>query len=349
MNTMNFKTVMFFLTLTIISFTNSVTIKQNQNSFVEESSEQQCKKVGGVDAIINRTLVDGWKDYYMIDNVNRIQAETKINKWTIFAKRTKPVQLVIYRKSGTKFTVVGKSALENPSMGANTFLLNKPIEAKEGDYIGWYFPQRGVIAYTLHKGGKWVVNNLSHSTLFTHHQRKSATAFQYSSPRTYSINVLECDSGIFRCGIVGGSDATKSRPHVDGARNYYMIDSVNRVNRKATIFEFKIFAKRLKPVQVIIYRKVGSKFTVVGKSLMETPKKLGLNRFDINHTIDVLPGDYVGWYVPQNGVIAFTLNVRGRWLVKNLSQSTLFTGQRKSVNAFHYSSPRTYSVEVIGC
>lgn len=137
-------------------------------------------------AIRNRKVVDTWSNYYMIQNLP-FADDVTVNTFCFYAKRAKKVQLLIYRRDNAKFVVVGKSQMVTASVGVNRVPLQEPIDAKQGDLIGWYVPSTGVIAFDVGTGG-WQSSGLEKSTFFTP-MRGGETAFKFSSNRVYSIAV----------------------------------------------------------------------------------------------------------------------------------------------------------------
>jgi len=138
--------------------------------------------------LVDRPSVDGWSNYYSIATNTPINEDGRLTQWKIFAKRPLPIQLVIYRRSGDSFTVVGKSAMETAAMGLNTFSLGKGIDVKKGDLVGWHNPQAGVIAF-VKDNGPWNFGNLSGTVVFTN-QNTGETSLAGSSNRQYSIEVI---------------------------------------------------------------------------------------------------------------------------------------------------------------
>mmetsp|Transcript_15488 Transcript_15488/g.31779 ORF Transcript_15488/g.31779 Transcript_15488/m.31779 type:complete len:265 (+) Transcript_15488:402-1196(+) len=136
--------------------------------------------------IVKQTFVDTWSNYYMASG-NGLPKDLVVTSFSLYAKRAGKVQLLIYRRDGSAFSVVGKSEIVAATLGMNKFHLSDPIEAKEGDLIGWYVPDQGVVALSK-KSGSWQVDGLDNGTMFTS-IGSSATAFKYSSDRIYSIGI----------------------------------------------------------------------------------------------------------------------------------------------------------------
>ena len=83
--------------------------------------------VGG-NAVIDRTFADTFRNFHLVDTNNPFPEDDDIEAWEVFAKNANPVQLVIYRKTGSQFAVVGRSPLETPQVGLNRFELDSEIE-----------------------------------------------------------------------------------------------------------------------------------------------------------------------------------------------------------------------------
>jgi hypothetical protein len=61
-----------------------------------------------------------------------------------------------------------------------------------------------------------------------------------------------------------------------------------------------------------IYRKEDGKWTVVGKSEVETPEEPGRNWFRLSKPIPVKRGDVIGLYFPKTGSVAYTSDPEGK-------------------------------------
>jgi hypothetical protein len=146
-----------------------------------------------------------------------------------------------------------------------------------------------------------------------------------------------------------GNDVT-GRSSVDGWRNYCTIDRNNLIPEDMTITHFLWYAKRAGPrkVQLWIYRKIGNQFARIGTS-PRVLSKVGHNRLQIN-PINAKKGDLIGFYVEQDGVIAFHMK-DGQWQRNGLAGSAWFTESINNGgknNVFPFSSNRVYSIAVQG-
>ena len=296
-------------------------------------------------SITERSYSDSSVNVYSIDSSQPISASGLLDEWKIYAKNQNPVQLIIYRRSGNSFSVIGKSLIEIPVFGENTFKLTQPIKVAEGDLLGWYSPNAGCIAF-VKNNGPWLIPDLTASVVFGN-QGSCDTDIQFSSFRTYSIQVNGKQSpkpGGNR--IIKGGMITTNQPHTDSGANVYSIDASHPICGEGTLTEWNIYAKNQNPVQLVIYRRSGDSFKVIGKSKVEIPV-FGKNRFILDQPIDVSMGDLVGWYNPAKGCIAFNQD-HGAWLNNDLNSSVLFGDSGGIDTAIRYSSFRSYSIEVIG-
>ncbi len=135
-------------------------------------------------SIVDRQEVDMGSNFYHVDTNNSLNVDGYLTSWQFWAKNTLPVQLIIYRrdKAGV-WSVVGKSDVKTPVVGANTFGFSNPIRVKKGDFLGFYLPQQGSIAFSL-DNGPLSLGNLSGTVL---ESLSGPTDFSTSSNRTYSI------------------------------------------------------------------------------------------------------------------------------------------------------------------
>lgn len=296
-------------------------------------------------SITERSYSDSSVNVYSIDSSQPISASGLLDEWKIYAKNQNPVQLIIYRRSGNSFSVIGKSLIEIPVFGENTFKLTQPIKVAEGDLLGWYSPNAGCIAF-VKNNGPWLIPDLTASVVFGN-QGSCDTDIQFSSFRTYSIEVNGKQSpkpGGNR--IIKGGMITTNQPYTDSGANVYSIDASHPICGEGTLTEWNIYAKNQNPVQLVIYRRSGDSFKVIGKSKVEIPV-FGKNRFILDQPIDVSMGDLVGWYTSAKGCIAFNQD-HGAWLNNDLNSSVLFGDSGGIDTAIRYSSFRSYSIEVIG-
>ncbi|MCC3475850.1 MULTISPECIES: hypothetical protein [unclassified Microcoleus] len=157
------------------------------------------KTIQGGNDVEMRGRVDDKNDFYLVDTNNPINLDGSLREWSIWAKNTSPVQLIIYRLElgmatfGNKapWSVVAKSKVETPVVGDNSFKLPAPIEVLKGDFVGLYHPNQGSVAFTQDRPDNMNIPNLTGSVLQTSDGSgpNSATNFVFSSDRTYSVSV----------------------------------------------------------------------------------------------------------------------------------------------------------------
>lgn len=113
---------------------------------------------------IDRPEADSNSNVTFVDQEARIGVDGRVTAFRIFAKRTNPIELIIYRKTGDTFSIVGRSAAKTPAaVGVQEFALEAPIEVKAGDLIGWHDVQAGAIAFTYGGAANRVGFALSHA------------------------------------------------------------------------------------------------------------------------------------------------------------------------------------------
>ena len=76
--------------------------------------------VGGND-VVTREFADGIENFSVLDTNNPFNAAGEVTTWEVWVRETRQVQLVIYRKTGDVFEVVGTSRTETPVLGFNQF------------------------------------------------------------------------------------------------------------------------------------------------------------------------------------------------------------------------------------
>lgn len=144
----------------------------------------------------DRAYADSRNNFYLVDTNNPFNYDGRATDWQIWAENANPVQLVIYRKAGAVWSEVGRSELETPSVGSNTFSLSSPISVQAGDYVGIYYPSAGSVSFDKPAAEPWDRGNLTGKVLFTV-PGAGSTAFSGSSDRVYSVEV----TGDIRVGI----------------------------------------------------------------------------------------------------------------------------------------------------
>ncbi len=290
----------------------------------------------GGNELVDYPNVDGFRNFYMLDSKTPINGDGDITHWEIIAKNTKPVQLIIYRFNGSTYEPVGQSERMTPVVGKNRFDLSTPIAVQKGDLVGWHFPETGCIACdapTEHE------RDLSLHMKYTN-QQQHISAFFESQNRNTAI----CVSGVPAATEIFGGNELVDYPHVDGFRNFYMLDSKTPINGDGVITHWEIIANNTKPVQLIIYRFNGSTYEPVGQSERMTPA-VGKNRFDLSTPIPVKEGDLVGWHFPETGCIACDAPTEHK---RDLSLHMKYTNQQQHISAFFESQNRNTAICVSG-
>jgi len=145
-------------------------------------------KITGGNTPTKYGISDSKTNFYLVDTNNPITGKGELTGWNIWAEKTLPVQLIIYRKEANAWSIVGKSKLETPVVGSNEFSLATPIKVQQGDFIGIYYPQAGSISFFKDKKSPWNLGNLNGKVLFTGSGADSI-AFSNSCDRIYSLTV----------------------------------------------------------------------------------------------------------------------------------------------------------------
>ena len=102
---------------------------------------------GGNPAYLVPGVTDAWSNAIFVDTGDTISGKGTITSWQIYAGATGQVELLIYSGTiaGPSLTLVGSDLETVNHVGLNTF--STSIAVTPGDYIGWYTPGAGVIAY----------------------------------------------------------------------------------------------------------------------------------------------------------------------------------------------------------
>ena len=99
-------------------------------------------------SLVNRPSLDSFVNFSIVDRNNAIPAAGVVTGWQIYAGDTTPVRLLVYRQSGSNYTLVGKSPLVTPAaLGVNSFSLASPISVQAGDFLGYYTQSNGAVPY----------------------------------------------------------------------------------------------------------------------------------------------------------------------------------------------------------
>lgn len=175
--------------------------------------------VGG-NSILQRDTRDGATGTTYIDMAHTIQTDSELTGWNIWARsyakrwpysmEPREIELVIFRSVGSDFEVIGKSdteTIQNWDM-AYHFDLTTPINAKAGDFIGWYNPPASVPGGVISFGDDpnsltyWVYNNYTEGLI-------PQSTFNNQGTRIYSINVegnpvpIPAAIWLFGSGLIG--------------------------------------------------------------------------------------------------------------------------------------------------
>jgi hypothetical protein len=108
-----------------------------------------------------QTVVDTADGVIFFDLNGPISFDGVLTSWSIYANQNGgAIRLLIYRDTGTNWTYVGSSAMENvASVGMNTFDLASTISVLTGDHLAFWYPDNNVpsVAYSPDTGQ--TVNN----------------------------------------------------------------------------------------------------------------------------------------------------------------------------------------------
>lgn len=175
-------------------------------------------------ALAELPIADGASNHYFVDQQLVIGSSGYVTAFRIVARRANPLELVIYRRSGNGFAMVGKSAVVGvPSPGQHEFVLASPIAVQRGDLVGWHDLQNGTIAMTIN--GANASPHLRDRVAFT--GDVSGTAFTQSSNRVYSIQV-RVESGLrSEQGLSGPPPGRKNVLWFDGKDDYVSFPAMN--------------------------------------------------------------------------------------------------------------------------
>ena len=141
-------------------------------------------------------------------------------------------------------------------------------------------------------------------------------------------------------GLVGGNDVVDREFHDQSIENFSVLDTNNPFNAAGEVTTWEVWVSETRQVRLVIYRKTGNVFEVVGTSGTETPV-LGFNQFTTS--IQVLAGDFVG--LVNNRVVYDSSE--GDVCLGNLNGTMLFAFEALAT-VFINSCNRFYSVRATG-
>ncbi len=141
----------------------------------------------------------------------------------------------------------------------------------------------------------------------------------------------------FAAPIIGGNSAYLVPGVTDTWSNAIFVDAGSPISATGTIGSWEIYAGATGPVELLIYRGGMPNLTLVGSDSV-TVTKSGLNTFLTS--IPVQTGDYIGWYIPNAGVISYngggptidawdTTGTPQTSINSNVSSSQSWTGNRE--------------------
>lgn len=144
--------------------------------------------------VIDRTLPDTRTNFYLIDTNNPFDFDCGVTGWNIYADASVPVGFMIYRLTGSTWSVIyngsGSADLKTPVADqVNSYSLSTPIQVKAGDYVGLYSGSgAGAVSFD------WVGSNILYTP-----SNAGPTAQEGASARTYSVNAI----GVINYGFSG--------------------------------------------------------------------------------------------------------------------------------------------------
>ncbi len=98
---------------------------------------------------INRPALDSYGNFSIIDKNSPIAASGLVDSWEIYAAKTTPVRLLIFRQTGSSYELIAESPLVTPSAtGVSSFSLASPIPVQAGDLLGYYTQSTGAVPYS---------------------------------------------------------------------------------------------------------------------------------------------------------------------------------------------------------
>ena len=143
---------------------------------------------------IDRTYNDSWVNFYLVDMNVPFAHDSMVTGWNIYAGTTQPVGFMVYRLTGSTWSVVydGSSDLKSPTDGqTNSYTLSTPVAVKAGDFVGLYFgggSGTSAVDFSLDSGG--FLNAVGEGTVNFTLPDGLPTAWTGSSYRTYSVNAV---------------------------------------------------------------------------------------------------------------------------------------------------------------
>ncbi len=149
----------------------------------------EVKPIQGGNDVIERANVDTRRNFYLVDTNAPINQDGELKNWEIWAKNSSNVQLIIFRKGETSWSIVGKSDEKTPNLGKNSFSLSSPIKVKKGDFVGLYYPDAASVSFSR-DGVPLDIGDLSGKVLLTTYRvDPTVYSFSESTNRTYSVSV----------------------------------------------------------------------------------------------------------------------------------------------------------------
>ena len=138
--------------------------------------------VGGNDVVAREFKDQGtFRDFSVVDTNNPFNADGEVTAWEVFIDEERgDVRLVIYRKTGDVFEVVGTSGTKTPVLGKNQFT-TAPIQVLAGDFVGLV---NNRVVYDSSEGDA-CMGDLTGTMLFAF--EPLATVFDASCNRIYSV------------------------------------------------------------------------------------------------------------------------------------------------------------------
>ena len=111
------------------------------------TAEAQASTITGGNDIIDRSTLDTYGDFALVDTNQPITGTGEITGWSLYAVEIFPVELIIVDPH--TYAVVGVGDLVTPALGVNNFLLGSPISVVAGDWVGYYTSGTGVVPFTF--------------------------------------------------------------------------------------------------------------------------------------------------------------------------------------------------------
>jgi hypothetical protein len=224
----------------------------------------------------------------------------EIVSWKAFSMAKAKVKLKVWRNIGGNLHMVGESEMVDLVMGNNSFELKNRISINPGDYLGFYSTKSSFTRNVPYKGKEkvYVYGDSNIIPLNTNaHDRAAGYSFKayYETYPEIENDPVNEEEKIL--GEIIQPDYQKSRADAELS----IVDLNYQAPENGSITTWKIYSMAEGKAKLKIWRLLDGNLKQIGESRLEDIE-IGYNNFTLNENIQIITGDFLGFYTTMGNI-----------------------------------------------